>query len=143
MTTVQEAHEALKHLVPFMSTAQLRSLWHNAVRSEECQFFRDKMAELAAFVQAMPKVYEQDGKGDDAVVSLHYFAGGQANFWITERDLFPAEGGDPQQHQAYGVTDLGQGPELGYVSIAELLRNGAELDLYFTPRRLGDIKRAA
>jgi hypothetical protein len=32
-------------------------------------------------------------------------------------------------------------PELGYISIAELVANNVELDLYFTPRTLAEVKR--
>ena len=31
------------------------------------------------------------------------------------------------------------GAELGYISIPELLENGAELDLYFKPVTIGEI----
>lgn len=37
------------------------------------------------------------------------------------------------------VADLGMGAELGYISIPELPENGAELDLYFTPKRIGEL----
>ena len=32
------------------------------------------------------KTYEQKVKGDQAIVSLHYFAGSQANWYMTEKD---------------------------------------------------------
>lgn len=42
--------------------------------------------------------------------------------------------------EVVGQADLGYGePELGYISITELLDNGVELDLYFTPSTLGQI----
>lgn len=31
-------------------------------------------------------------------------------------------------------------PEIGYISIAELVKNGAEIDLHFDPKTLGEIK---
>jgi hypothetical protein len=90
----------------------------------------------------MPKTYDQDGKGNDAIVYLHYFAGGEANWWITEKD---AGGPDDEpgtgQVQAFGLADLGDGGELGYISIAEILECGGELDLYFRPTTLGEVKR--
>ena len=44
------------------------------------------------------------------------------------------------QVQAFGIADLGMGPELGYISIPELLANGAELDLYYTkPKTIGEL----
>jgi hypothetical protein len=45
-----------------------------------------------------------------------------------EKDADPDHVG---QMQAFGIADLGMGAELGYISIPELLENGAELDLYF------------
>ena len=74
----------------------------------------------------MPKTYEQDGNGGDAIVSLHYFKGGM-EWYILERDK------SDEQEQAFGLADLGDGGELGYISIQELIENGAEIDLYFTP----------
>ena len=62
----------------------------------------------------MHKVYEQGGKGDAAIVHLHYFTS-SGDWYITERDTSVA------QHQAFGSADLGYGPELGYISIAELI----------------------
>ena len=53
-----------------------------------------------------------------------------------EKDADPDHAG---QVQAFGVADLGMGPEAGYISIPELLENGAELDLYFTPKRIGEL----
>ena len=84
----------------------------------------------------MPKTYEQDGKGDQAIVYLHYFAGGQANAWITECDR------EPKQHQAFGLADLfGDGGEVGYISLVEWLSNNAELDFHFTRCTLGELRR--
>ena len=136
-----DAIEALRKLKGFVGKAQLHAL-RDGWRGEEKQFFFDKLVEMAGIVQTMPKTYEQDGKGDQAVAYLHYFAGGQANWYITECDVETPE--EPGQHQAFGLADLfGDGGELGYISIVELLENGAELDLYFTPLTLGEIKKAA
>ena len=80
----------------------------------------------------MPRGYEQDGKGDSAIAYLHYFTG-SCDWYITERDT------TDEQHQAFGLADLGYGPELGYISVQELIENGAELDLYFEPKPLKEI----
>jgi hypothetical protein len=112
---------------------------HLCLRGEERQFFIDKLAELAALIATMPKTYEQDGLGENAMVYLHYFAGGQANWYITEKDAETPE--EPGQHQAFGLADLfNDGGELGYISIVELIQNRAELDLYFKPRTLGELR---
>ena len=133
--TILEAEFAAKQLKEIMNPMQLeiiRSMCHG----EEGQFFRGMMVEMANLFQGMPKTYEQDGKGDDAIASLHYFRGG-SDFYITEKDM-----GDGQ-HQAFGLANLGYGAELGYISIVELLENNFELDLYFTPCTLREIKEAA
>ena len=70
-----------------------------------------------------------------ALARLHYFTGG-CDWWIVEKD---ADSDHAGQVQAFGVADLGMGAELGYISIPELLENGAELDLYFTPKRMGEL----
>src|ERR1043166_998262 len=96
-----------------------------ALRGEEGQYFQTMLAELAARIGTMPKTYEQDGKGDEATIFLHYFRGG-ADWWITEKDAETP--GEPGQHQAFGLADLGDGPELGYISIAELIAHDVEID---------------
>lgn len=106
-------------------------------RSEEKQFFFDKIVEMAGIISTMPKTYEQDGKGNEAIVYLHYFRGNQ-DWYITEKDMETPE--EPGQYQAFGLADLGYGGELGYISIVELVKAGVELDLYFKPRTLAEIK---
>jgi len=130
--TKAAATEALKVLQKFVSREQLAAI-ADAMRSEEKQFFFDKVVELTKTIEAMPKTYETDGQGLDAVVHLHYFKGG-CDWYITERDELEC------QHQAFGLADMGD-PELGYISIVELLANSAEVDLYWTPVPLKDIKR--
>ena len=92
--------------------------------------------DLANQIEAMPKTYEQDGRGDEAIAHLHYFNGG-SDWYITEKDI---NGG---VLQAYGYAILNGDDEMaesGYISIEELTRNGVELDLHFTPCRLAEIK---
>lgn len=106
------------------------------VNGEEGQSFKDKLAELKQTIGSMPVTYEQDGLGDDAIVHLHYFAGG-ANWYITEKDM----SGDGTL-QAFGWAELfpGEG-EFGYISIADLVRSPrVELDLHWTPRTLRECK---
>lgn len=117
----------------FLSVQQLHIIQCN-VNGEEGNFFLNKMAELVNLFKTMPKTYEQDGKGDEAIVSLHYFKNGM-DWYITERDQ------EEMQYQAFGLADLGIGqPELGYISIEEITDNGAEIDLHWTPKTLGEVK---
>src|SRR6266850_319110 len=117
----------------FICSSQLSAMGE-CLRTEEREFFREKIRELAQQVTTMPKTYQQDGKGDQAIVHLHYFKG-SADWYITERDMERA------QLQAFGLADLfGDGGELGYINIVELIRNGVELDMYFTPCTLEAIR---
>jgi len=131
--TEADANRAMESLRTYMGKSQWAAV-RSGMRGEEKQFFRDKMVELADRIANMPKTYEQDGKGDDAIVSLHYFTSG-GDWYITEKDM------EAEQHQAFGLADPFQdGGELGYISIIELAENGAELDFYFTPKTLGEVR---
>ena len=96
------------------------------------------LSEIAAAIRHMPKTYEQDGMGEKAMAHLHYFIGG-CDWYITERDV--GCDGDEAQHQAFGMASMGYEPEMGYISIAELIENGVELDLYFTPRTIAECRQ--
>lgn len=140
------AEAALVTLQPFIGPRQLQAVRYG-MRGEEKQFFYEKMIELAGVVTSMPKTGEQDGKGDNAVAYLHYFAGGSGNWWITEKDMGcdpePGEERDNGQHQAFGLANFFGGAEdaeLGYISIAEMIEHGAELDFHFEPRTLAVLK---
>lgn len=131
--TKAEAAGALKKLRGFIGRAQLQTFGELCF-GEEKQYFFDKLVEMAEVVETMPVTYQTDGQGDQAVVHLHYFTGG-ADWYITERDC------ETEQLQAFGLADLyGDGGELGYISVVELLECGAELDLHFKPQTLREIK---
>ena len=92
--------------------------------------------DLEKLIASAPVTYEQDGKGDDAIVYLHYFFGG-CDWYITEKDV------DGGVQQAFGYAVLfgdKENAELGYICITEIIQCGAELDLYFTPCPLAEIK---
>lgn len=139
-STKLEAVAALKTLRGFIGNSQLHAIG-DACRSEEKQFFFDKAVALADLVSTMPKTYEQDGLGDAAIVSLHYFSG-SCDWYITEKDCDPDGEG---QIQAFGYANLGDDEcaELGYISIVELIGAGVELDLHFTPCTLGQVRAKA
>lgn len=130
-----ETVAALTRLRRFMGAVQINIL-ANGLRGEESAYFLDKLRELNARIDAMPKTYETDGAGDAAIAHLHYFVGG-CDWYITERDC------EAVQHQAFGLARLHGGePELGYISIVELQRVGAELDWHFEPVPLAVVRRA-
>lgn len=132
----QQAKATKLTLKQFVSKAQVRALLEG-LNGEEANFFIDKINEMENRINAMPKTYETEGQGVQAVAYLHYFLGG-ADFYITERDC------EAEQLQAFGLANMGYGGEMGYISIQELIANGAELDLHFEPQALAKVlKRMA
>lgn len=125
---------ALNSVRQFLSRGQFKTI-ADAMKGEEGRFFIDKAKVLAQLIDGMAKTYDQDGKGDDATAYLHYFKG-SGDWYITEKD---ASGKGTEQ--AFGLADLGQGGELGYISIDELVRNNVELDLHFDPKVLSAVRK--
>ena len=104
---------------------------------EENSFFRERIAELNSLVGTIPLTYQSDREGYEAAVWLHYFIGG-CDWYITELDAAAIDG---HHAQAFGIADIGHGPELGYISIPEILAAGAELDLHWTPTTVGTVMK--
>ena len=127
------AASGLLTITPFIGRSQMQALWDLCRQGEEKAFFRDLVMQWGRGIAAMPKTYEQDGKGGQAVAYLHYFLNGW-DWYITEKD---ARGGG---FEAFGLT-AGPEREMGYISLPEITREGAELDLYWTPKALGEIGR--
>jgi hypothetical protein len=119
---------SMKRLKGFIGENQLRAVYAN-IHGEEGQWFLDKLESLADRIENMPKTYEQDGKGKQAMIYLHYFRGGH-DFYITEKDQ------ENEQRQAFGLANLGYGAELGYISLVEILACNVELDFHFEPRTI-------
>ena len=107
MNGLTEAKAALDQLRQFIGKSQLAAL-RELFSGEERQHFFDKACELRDLVANMPKTYEQEGKGDGAIICLHYFIG-NCNWYITEKDS------EKEQVQAFGLANLGYGPEYGYI----------------------------
>lgn len=131
---IAAANARLERLRRFIGRSQRQAIRHG-LDGEEGGHFADILADFCAIVAAMPKPYDTENQGENAIVHLHYFKGG-CDWWITERDS------SAQQLQAFGLASLGYEPELGYISIDELLAEGVELDLYWTPCPLADILQA-
>ena len=129
-----ELFEAMPLLRKFISQEQI-TVMADLANGEEREFFIDTMLEYADRIRNMPKSYETDGAGDTALVYLHYFRGGM-DWYITEKDM------EDEQHQAFGLANLGHGGELGYISIEELKANNVELDIHWTPKALRIVKAA-
>lgn len=137
----QQARTALPKLVGWMGRSQFAAL-SQGMRGEEWEFFADKAIELAGIIEAMPETYSTAGQGRDAVAHLRYFAGGQAAWYITEKDKgSPDDAPEDFQSQAFGLADLfGDGGELGYINIGEIIKARGELDFYWTPKPLKEIE---
>jgi len=106
------------------------------------EVLRDGMYRLASTVKNMPKIYEQDGMGDEAVAHIHYVLNspihGKSHWYITERE--PGS----SQIQAFGLVSLYNGyPELGYIDISNIMSvRGVSIDYDFQPTTLGELKSA-
>ncbi|SEN75387.1 DUF2958 domain-containing protein, partial [Nitrosomonas marina] len=112
--TLADVNAVMPLLKQFIGKSQLAA-FASGIRGEEGQFIKDKLIEIANIIKNMPQTYGQDGLGDEAVVHLHYFKG-SADWYITEKDM------EDEQLQAFGLADLyGDGGELGYISIQELI----------------------
>ena len=132
-TQPEKPHEL--DTLKLLTTPEQFEVITDAMLGEEGDHFIELIDRIHATWQAMPKTYETDAQGCAALARLHYFTGG-CDWWIVEKD---ADSDHAGQVQAFGIADLGMGRELGYISIPELLENGAELDLYFTPKRMGEL----
>ena len=133
--TMQCAKAAAKVIRPYLSVAQMKVI-NTFTKGEEGEWFLNKVIEIAEVIKTMPVTYAQNGKGDQAVVHLHYFHHG-SDWYITEKDM------DGGVDQAFGFAILNgdtQNAELGYISIAELVESGVELDLHFEACTLEAVK---
>lgn len=122
-------------LSQFICPLQLKIL-NSLKRGEEGEFFREKEKEIIEVLETIPSLYEQENLGDEAIFGLRYFAGGSASWLISEI----GEPDDDGNIIAFGYADLGYGGELGYINITELMSIGAEMDFYWTPKTLKEIK---
>lgn len=130
-TPMSHAATAARSLARFINPQELEVLG-NCCRGEEREYFKSKLVELAGIVDSMPVTYQTNGQCDQAIVWLHYF-NQDCDWYIVERDC------EEEQLQAFGLCCIWE-DELGYVSIKELVDAGVELDLYWTPRSLGQVK---
>ena len=135
LTNTQESHR--NDLQHFIGKNHMSAITE-AMKGEERDFFTDKILDIYDLIKNMPKTYEQDGILDP-LVSLHYLLG-DMDFYITEKDI---DSDGEGQIQAFGYSDIGYGPEIGYISIKEIIENGVELDLYFTPCKVSGIPKLA
>lgn len=121
-------------LEKFINEKQLKLIQDLAKNSEEKEHFKSLLQGWNKKINEMPVTYQQDGKGEDAVIHLHYFLGG-SDFYITEKDV------ENEQLQAFGLVSLnGHEPEFGYISIVELLEIGVEFDLNWNTKTIKEVR---
>ena len=126
-----------KLLGNFISASQILTLQKQLKREAEDNWLWCEVLRLCSRILTMPKTYQTDGQGDDAVAMLHYSLNG-SDWWVTERDVILNE-----QIQAFGFVCLSgryRGAELGHINIRELVEAGAQLDLYWEREPLSAIK---
>ncbi len=89
-------------------------------------------------LKQLPALYEQDGKGDEAVAYVKFFTPDSNWTWYATEY-------DPETETFFGLVD-GFDKELGYFTLADLqnVRGGlglpVERDRYFSPTTLGELK---
>jgi hypothetical protein len=97
--------------------------------------FEDARIRINEQVATCPKTYEtEDIKTRDKIAQLHYFRG-ESDWYIIEKDS------EIDQLQAFGYVILNgddQNAEFGYINIEDVKRY-AELDLYWTPVKMGTL----
>jgi len=133
-----KTNEALKTLdmlnkFKVIGMLQYRTLREFILQSEESDFFATTVDEVANRVADTPDLYAQEDAGEKAIVHLHYFLGNY-DAWITELNRATGE--------AFGKASFGGASEAeyGYISLQELFDNNVELDLYWTPIPIGEIR---
>lgn len=139
-----QAKKALTSMAwTFIGQAQLKVL-SDGLRGEEWEGIADLILNAWKRIKEMPQTYETSEWGaEKTMCELHYFRGNY-DAWITEKDMGANQQWTPvtQQLQAFGLIDMGE-PEVGYISIVDLLQNGFELDLHWTPKSLAEVSRQA
>lgn len=133
-----KTNEALKTLdmlnkFKVIGMLQYRTLREFILQSEESDFFCNTVDEVANIVADTPDLYSQEEAGEKDIVRLHYFRGNY-DAWITELNLGTREAFGKASFN--GASDA----EYGYISLQELFDNNVELDLYWTPIPIGEIR---
>lgn len=128
-------------LIQFMGTRQRQTL-KVVLAGEEGDAIADLVINAYNRIVATPKTYETEGV-EKKIVHLHYFVG-NVDAWIIERDVgdTPDSDGMGVQHQAFGYQSFYgiEEAEMGYISLPELFKVHAELDLHFEPIAFKELK---
>ncbi len=129
--------EVMTKLVPKPQLAYLNELKRQG--GEDAVEMEDVLINVIEAYKYMPNIYEQDGKGYNAVVRIHYFVGG-TDWYITEMDKITGE--------MYGFTVLNgdyEMAEFGYIDSEFLIDNNLpplskpQLDFYWNYQTINEI----
>ena len=112
------------YLSRFIGKRQLAVMGNACYKPETMEAAMQKIRDMATLIRNMPTINGGGGHGDDALVYLHYF-NASMDFFVTEKDT------EEHQNSAFGLSNIGYGGELGYISIMELVENNVQLDLHF------------
>jgi len=117
-------------ILPFVQKKIINSL-PPSVQNEMLENVKEALYDI-------PKLYEQDGKGLNAIVYLHYFVGG-TDWYVTEYSK------DDNTFFGYVILNSDtQSSSLGYIDISYITDNdyglnSPELDLYWSYKTLNEI----
>jgi hypothetical protein len=125
----------IKYLKGFMGARQISALGKAMYKADQKDAAAWLIRTTADKIRNMPEPRDQEGKGNDAIVPLHYF-NSSMDFWIIEKDDEDLQ----DQYRAYGCSNTGYGFEEGYINIKELIDHNVELDLYWEPSTLRLVK---
>lgn len=133
MSNLNFAREALMNDLANWMPAMERKTLMSSLKGEEGEVIASVVMNIVAQIAAAPVTYATEGL-EEKIAALHYFKGA-CDWYIIEKDV---EGG---VQQAYGYANLGDPDcaEYGYISITELVQNGVELDLYWTPKPMSEL----
>ena len=146
--TIEQASNLLNEhknglLVNFMPLSQRRALMTMLI-GEEREAAVELVERAVEMVKNTPLTYQSAEETNEKVVGLHYF-NGSIDVWIVERDVGDTLDGNGcgVQHQAYGRASFSggwEGGEWGYISLAEHMQHDLEMDLYWEPKTVGQVR---
>ena len=130
--------QACQMLETFVGKQELTTLREN-FSGEDGAYFIGVALELANRIHAMPTTSERAEADAAPPVAYLRYSNCNAEWYVVKRS--PALG--EIQHEAYGFArPYGDGGEtsMSNISIEKLLKLGVDLDIYFTPQPLDDIR---
>lgn len=109
-------------------------------KREKEKEIKDKINKFEKIFNDMPIVNEQYGNKNNAVIYLHYFKNLPSsltiiNWYIIEKD------NKENQTEAFGMYNLEETFESGYISIKELIKDNIKLNFEWKFKIVNEIKK--